>query len=118
MGVRFFNLLLLMVIGYLIYGIIAGRNGYIYYTDMKEKVSAQAKINQQLSLDNAYLQQRVEALKAQDLVVYESFIRRELNYVRPDEIFFRIIDNRVMPTYYSKEAENKYNPQAPTTNKR
>ncbi|RIY33179.1 FtsB family cell division protein [Psittacicella gerlachiana] len=112
MGFKVFNLLLLCVILYLVYGIIAGRNGYIYLKDMRAKVSEQYALNTKLQLQNDYLQQRVEALKTNNLFTYESFARRQLNYIRKDEIFFRIIDSQILPTFYSKGQSNKYIPAA------
>ncbi|RIY32581.1 hypothetical protein CJP74_04170 [Psittacicella melopsittaci] len=118
MGLRVFNLLLVCVICYLVYGIIAGRNGYIYLNDMKAKVEEQLLVNTKLQQENAYLQQRVEALKTGNLFTYESFVRRQMNYIKSDEVFFRIIDNRIIPTYYSKENADKYvpAPNAPVLN--
>ncbi|RIY34177.1 hypothetical protein CKF54_01730 [Psittacicella hinzii] len=110
MGLRLFNFILVCAIGYLVYGIIIGRNGYIYLNDMKYKIAEQTQINAKLQQDNAYLQQRVEALKSGNLFTYESFARRQLNYIRKDEVFFRIIDNRVLPNYYSKDDNRKYIP--------
>lgn len=111
MGLKLLNLLLLTIIFSLFYGIIMGHNGWVYYQNMNSLIVQQTQENEKLRQENDYLQQRVNALKEKNPIVIESFVRRQLQYIRNDEIFFRIIDDRRLPKFYDKAAAEKYIPK-------
>lgn len=91
---NFFNLLLFIFLGYLLTGIVIGHNSIVYYTDMQAKVAKQQQELINLQERTKVLERQVDFLKNKTLANYEFLFKRNLNYIRNDEVFFRIISDR------------------------
>jgi len=82
---------LLAALGYLQYRLWHGTGGLVMVDELNAKVTAQREENERLRQRNAALAAEVMDLKSGDVAIEER-ARSELGMVKPDEIFYRIVD--------------------------
>jgi len=78
-------------LGYLQYRLWHGTGGLVMVDELNAKVTAQREENERLRQRNAALAAEVMDLKSGDVAIEER-ARSELGMVKPDEIFYRIVD--------------------------
>ena len=93
---RWIKLILAVLILLLQYPLWLGKGGWLKVWDLDRQVEAQKQINQQTQARNAVLDAEVRDLK-QGTEAIEERARSELGMVKRDEIFFQIIDSKLLP---------------------
>ena len=93
---RWIKLILAVLILLLQYPLWLGKGGWLKVWDLDRQVEAQRQVNQQTQARNAVLDAEVRDLK-QGTEAIEERARSELGMVKRDEIFFQIIDNKLLP---------------------
>ena len=84
-------LLLLALIALMQYPLWLGKGSWLKVWDLDRQLQAQKDINRKLQIRNAALEADVRDLK-QGLEAIEERARYDLGMVKPDEVFFRIVD--------------------------
>lgn len=84
-------LLLVALIALMQYSLWLGKGSWLRVWDLDRQVQSQKAINQKLQLRNAVVEADVRDLK-QGLEAIEERARYELGMVKPDEVFFRVVD--------------------------
>lgn len=92
---NFLNIVLVAFLIYLLYGLALGHNSLNYYFDMSRRIEEQQKQYSTLKAQTLVLERQVAFLKTKDLQNYEFLFKRDLDLIREDEVFFRIIDDRI-----------------------
>jgi cell division protein FtsB len=84
-------LLLAALIALMQYPLWLGKGSWLRVWDLDRQIQAQKDINRKLQLRNSAVEADVRDLK-QGVEAIEERARYELGMVRPDEVFFRIVD--------------------------
>lgn len=93
---RIVTLILVFLLLLLQYPLWLGRGGWLKVWDLHHQVAAQQQINQRTQARNAQLNAEVLDLK-QGTDAIEERARNDLGMVKPDEIFYQIMDDSAMP---------------------
>ena len=91
---RWVTLVLLALILLLQYPLWFGKGGWFKVWDIGRQVDEQKKVNQQAQQRNAVLDAEVRDLK-QGTDAIEDHARSELGMIKPGEVFFQVVGERV-----------------------
>lgn len=82
---------LLILIGLLTYDIFQGKNGIAQYEEVLEQLKEAKEISLKLAARNNAIKDEIKDLE-QGQVAVEELARTELGLIKPDEIFYRVIN--------------------------
>lgn len=83
--------LLAALIALMQYPLWLGKGSWLRVWDLDRQIQAQKEINRKLQVRNSAIEADVRDLK-QGLEAIEERARYELGMVKPDEVFFRVVD--------------------------
>ena len=86
------SLLLLIILGYLIFSLLIGKNGVLEYADIHADIKVQKAVNEKLQLRNDNMFSEIDDLR-QGLDSIEERARNELGMIKKGETFYRIVDS-------------------------
>lgn len=90
------TVILLVLLVALQYPLWLGKGGWLKVWDLHHQLQAQQQVNAKTQARNALLDAEVRDLK-QGTDAIEERARNDLGMVKPDEIFYQIMDNLAMP---------------------
>ncbi|HZW85852.1 MAG TPA: cell division protein FtsB [Gallionella sp.] len=103
---RAVTLILIALLLLLQYPLWLGKGGWLKVWDLHRQLEVQQRANQQTQTRNALLDAEVRDLK-QGTAAIEERARSELGMVKPDEVFFQILENASAPVAEKKIPEEK-----------
>ena len=86
------GLILLVVAGYLVYDIYSGRNGIVQYENTTQALKVAMQRSEKLTRINEAIKDEIADLQQGNLAVEEQ-ARSDLGMIKPQETFYRVIDN-------------------------
>ena len=86
------GLILLVVAGYLVYDIYYGRNGIVQYENNTQALKVAMQRSEKLTRINEAIKDEIADLQQGNLAVEEQ-ARSDLGMIKPQETFYRVIDN-------------------------
>jgi cell division protein FtsB len=86
------GLILLVVAGYLVYDIYYGRNGIVQYENTTQALKVAMQRSEKLTRINEAIKDEIADLQQGNLAVEEQ-ARSDLGMIKPQETFYRVIDN-------------------------
>ncbi len=89
---RIFTIILVVVLAWLQFNLWWGKNGVKEYLQIHASVAAGAVANEKLAQRNERMYAEIDDLK-QGLEAIEERARNELGMIKPDETFFRIVND-------------------------
>lgn len=88
---RMLTVLLIALLGWLQYDLWLGKNGFSDYWEIKNNVAVQQLANDKLRQRNQQMYAEIADLKRGQEAIEER-ARHELGMIKPDETFFRIVN--------------------------
>ena len=79
------------------YPLWLGKGGWLRVWELDGELAARQRTNEQLELRNATLEAEVRDLK-QGVEAVEERARYELGLIKPDEVFFQVINEKTVAT--------------------
>ena len=79
------------------YPLWLGKGGWLRVWELDGELAARQRTNEQLELRNATLEAEVRDLK-QGVEAVEERARYELGLIKPDEVFFQVINEKTVET--------------------
>ena len=94
---RIVTIILLLILVLLQYPLWLGKGGGLKVWDLHHQVAEQQQLNQKTQARNAVLDAEVRDLK-QGTAAIEERARSELGMVKPNEVFYQLLDHSVLPS--------------------
>jgi cell division protein FtsB len=99
---RLLALLFIVLIAAIQYPLWLGKGGWLRVWQLDQQIEAQRETNEELAKRNQALVAEVRDLK-EGLDAIEERARFELGLIKPDEVFFQVLDPRPPQTTIRKE---------------